>query len=41
LIGWAAGVVRRVQTGYIYHYAFTMIIGLFGLMTYWYFNVIR
>jgi NADH-quinone oxidoreductase subunit L len=36
VIGWAAGVVRRLQTGYIYHYAFTMIIGLIGFMTYWY-----
>jgi NADH-quinone oxidoreductase subunit L len=41
LIGWTAGIVRQVQTGYIYHYAFTMIIGLLGLMSYWYFNVIR
>ena len=28
-----AGVVRRVQTGYIYHYAFVMILGVFVLMT--------
>ena len=28
LIGWASGVFRRVQTGYLYHYAFAMIIGL-------------
>ena len=41
LIGWAAGIVRQLQTGYIYHYAFTMIIGVLGLMSYWYFNVIR
>jgi NADH-quinone oxidoreductase subunit L len=33
LIGWTAGVVRRVQTGYIYHYAFTMIFGVFALLT--------
>ena len=33
LIGWFAGVARRVQTGYIYHYAFTMIIGVFALLT--------
>jgi NADH-quinone oxidoreductase subunit L len=32
-IGWFAGVARRAQTGYIYHYAFTMIIGAFGLLT--------
>jgi NADH-quinone oxidoreductase subunit L len=41
VIGWAAGVVRRLQTGYIYHYAFTMIIGLIGFMTYWYFFGIK
>jgi NADH-quinone oxidoreductase subunit L len=28
-----AGVVRWVQTGYIYHYAFAMIVGVFMLMT--------
>jgi NADH-quinone oxidoreductase subunit L len=32
LVGWIAGVVRRVQTGYLYHYAFAMIIGLSGLI---------
>jgi NADH-quinone oxidoreductase subunit L len=36
LVGWAAGVVRHIQTGYIYHYAFTMIIGVFALLTLWY-----
>jgi NADH-quinone oxidoreductase subunit L len=28
LVTWAAGFVRRAQTGYLYHYAFAMIIGL-------------
>jgi NADH-quinone oxidoreductase subunit L len=28
VVGWTAGVVRRVQSGYLYHYAFAMIIGL-------------
>jgi NADH-quinone oxidoreductase subunit L len=28
LVGWFSGVVRQVQTGYLYHYAFAMIIGL-------------
>ncbi|MDP6437753.1 MAG: NADH-quinone oxidoreductase subunit L [Gammaproteobacteria bacterium] len=28
LIGRIAGIVRRVQTGYLYHYAFAMVIGL-------------
>ena len=36
LIGWFAGFARRVQTGYVYHYAFTMIIGVFALLTLWY-----
>ncbi len=28
LVGWFAGVVRHFQSGYIYHYAFVMIIGV-------------
>jgi NADH-quinone oxidoreductase subunit L len=28
LIGWFALLVRRVQTGYIYHYAFAMLVGV-------------
>lgn len=35
LVGWVSGLMRRLQTGYVYHYAFTMIIGLFVLMTFW------
>jgi NADH-quinone oxidoreductase subunit L len=34
LVGWFAGVARRMQTGYIYHYAFTMIFGVFALLTF-------
>jgi NADH-quinone oxidoreductase subunit L len=34
LVGWVSGTVRRLQSGYIYHYAFGMIIGIFVLMTY-------
>ena len=34
LVGWISGIVRRLQSGYIYHYAFGMIIGVFVLMTY-------
>jgi len=33
LVGRISGVVRRLQTGYIYHYAFTMIVGVFILLT--------
>jgi NADH-quinone oxidoreductase subunit L len=35
LVGWISSVTRLFQTGYVYHYAFTMIIGLFVLMTLW------
>jgi NADH-quinone oxidoreductase subunit L len=34
LVGALAGVTRRLQTGYIYHYAFAMIIGLLVALTY-------
>ena len=34
LVGWVSSMVRRLQSGYIYHYAFGMIIGIFVLMTY-------
>jgi len=33
VIGWFANVARNVQTGYIYTYAFTMIFGVFLLLT--------
>ncbi|MBB2930873.1 NADH-quinone oxidoreductase subunit L [Paraburkholderia silvatlantica] len=32
-IGWFATVIRFLQSGYIYHYAFAMIIGMLGLLT--------
>jgi NADH-quinone oxidoreductase subunit L len=34
VIGRIAGVVRWMQSGYIYHYAFAMLLGIFILMTY-------
>ena len=34
LVGWVSGIVRRLQSGFIYHYAFGMILGVFVLMTY-------
>jgi NADH-quinone oxidoreductase subunit L len=37
LVGWFAGVVRWLQSGYIYHYAFLMIIGVSVLLTYFVF----
>jgi NADH-quinone oxidoreductase subunit L len=33
LVGHIAGVVRHLQTGYIYHYAFAMIVGVLLLAT--------
>jgi len=33
LIGMLSGVVRHLQSGYIYHYAFSMIIGVFVLLS--------
>jgi NADH-quinone oxidoreductase subunit L len=34
-VGWLSGVMRRMQSGYLYHYAFAMIIGLSVLLA-WY-----
>jgi NADH-quinone oxidoreductase subunit L len=36
VVGWLSGVLRRLQSGLIYHYAFTMIIGVFVLLTLWF-----
>ncbi|MEX0959917.1 MAG: NADH-quinone oxidoreductase subunit L [Burkholderiales bacterium] len=36
LVGWFAQVSKRIQSGLIYHYAFTMIIGVFVLLTLWF-----
>ena len=33
MVGKFSNVLRRIQTGYIYHYAFAMIIGVFVLLT--------
>jgi NADH-quinone oxidoreductase subunit L len=32
-VGWSATIVRRIQSGYIYHYAFAMIFGILVLLT--------
>jgi len=34
IVGWVSGVVRKVQTGYLYDYALTMVLGVFVFMTY-------
>ena len=38
LVGWTSSIVRRAQTGYLYTYAFVMIIGLsvvVGWLLFW------
>jgi NADH-quinone oxidoreductase subunit L len=35
LIGWGSTIIRKFQSGYIYHYAFAMIIGILLLMSVW------
>ncbi|MBI3897871.1 MAG: NADH-quinone oxidoreductase subunit L [Gammaproteobacteria bacterium] len=34
LVGWVSAAVRHIQSGYVYHYAFAMILGLFFLITF-------
>ncbi len=34
VIGWVSAAIRHVQSGYVYHYAFAMILGLFLLITF-------
>ncbi len=34
VIGWMSSVIRHLQSGYVYHYAFAMILGLFLLITF-------
>jgi len=34
IVGFVSGIVRRAQTGFLYHYAFVMIAGLLAFMTY-------
>ena len=34
VIGWISSVVRKLQSGMLYHYALAMILGIFVLMTY-------
>ena len=34
VVGWFSSLVRVLQTGYIYHYAFVMILGVLGFLVY-------
>lgn len=36
-VGWFSGLARRVQTGYLYHYAFAMLLGILLMMTWFLF----
>ncbi|HSS46153.1 MAG TPA: NADH-quinone oxidoreductase subunit L, partial [Burkholderiales bacterium] len=36
VVRWTSTVIRHLQSGYIYHYAFSMIIGVFVLLTLWF-----
>ncbi|HZV66394.1 MAG TPA: NADH-quinone oxidoreductase subunit L [Telluria sp.] len=36
LVGWVSSIVRQAQTGYIYHYAFVMILGVLGTLLYFF-----
>ena len=38
-VGWLSGIVRRVQSGYLYHYAFAMIIGLAAIIGWFIYQV--
>ncbi len=39
MVGRLSNQIRRLQTGYIYHYAFVMIFGVFVLMSLWFVRV--
>jgi NADH-quinone oxidoreductase subunit L len=36
VVGWISSLVRLIQTGHIYQYAFAMIIGVFAMLTFWF-----
>jgi NADH-quinone oxidoreductase subunit L len=38
LVGWVAALIRRLQSGYIYHYAFAMLVGV-GLVLFFFLTV--
>ncbi|HFC91610.1 MAG TPA: NADH-quinone oxidoreductase subunit L [Leucothrix mucor] len=39
VVGWFSGVIRHIQTGYLYHYAFAMIIGVLFIVSWLVFGV--
>ena len=34
VVGWVSAISRHLQSGFIYHYAFAMIIGIMALVTF-------
>jgi NADH-quinone oxidoreductase subunit L len=40
IIGWLAGMVRGIQSGFIYHYAFAMIAGV-ALLVWWFVPLLK
>ncbi len=41
LVGWFSGVARQLQSGYLYHYAFAMILGLLVFLAYFVYGLGR
>jgi NADH-quinone oxidoreductase subunit L len=41
MTGWLSSIFRKVQTGYLYHYAFSIILGVLGIMTWLVFGMGR
>ena len=39
VVGWFSGIIRQIQTGFLYHYAFAMIIGVLLIMSWLIFGV--
>ncbi|MEQ1880170.1 MAG: NADH-quinone oxidoreductase subunit L [Burkholderiales bacterium] len=39
VVGWFAGLLRNLQSGLVYHYAFAMIFGLAALLTLWFVSI--
>lgn len=39
VVGWFSGIIRHIQTGYLYHYAFSMIIGVLLIISWLIFGV--
>lgn len=41
LVGWLSKGIRLLQTGYMYHYAFVMILGVLGFLSYFMFPLAK